>query len=51
MIQQAMDQYNTLADAKQIDPTIRLDDVKQFVETYVEQKTQVHGASNCVPKW
>ena len=35
----------TLADAKQSDPHIRLDDVKQLFDESVEQKKQLHGTN------
>ena len=39
---------NTLADAKEIDPSIKLDDVKDFLNKYVEQKKQAHGTNSFV---
>ena len=38
MIQQDMDQWkNTLTDAKQVDPSIKLDDVKESFNKCIEQ--------------
>ena len=39
---------NALAHAKEIDPTIELDDVKQVVIIYDEQKKKSHGAHSFV---
>ena len=39
---------NTLADAKEIDPSIKLDAVKYFLNKYVEQKKQAHGTNSVV---
>ena len=39
---------NTLADATEIDPSIKLDDVNDYLDKYVEQKKQAHGTNSCV---
>ena len=39
---------NTLSDAKQIDSTIKLDDVTELFAQYVEQKKQLHGTNSFV---
>ena len=37
-----------VADAKHIGPIIKLDDVNEFFNKYVEQQKQAHGANSCV---
>ena len=39
---------NTLADAKHIDSSTTLNDVKQFFDQYVEQKQNLHWSNSCV---
>ena len=43
-------QKNTLRDARKIDSTITLNDIKQWKDTNIEHKTQLKGYSSFVAK-
>ncbi|MFM7979557.1 MAG: hypothetical protein ACKPKO_09600, partial [Candidatus Fonsibacter sp.] len=40
---------NTLSDAREIDKTITIDDVKKWFDNNVEQKKQLLGSNSFIP--